>query len=62
MGWDITCAPNIHMSRVTSMNRITALINLVHVGMIVLNTMALVSGIIVSSHLTHKRVHGNIVI
>ena len=39
-----------------------SLIILVHVGIIVVNTMALASGIIASSCLTHKRVHGNIVI
>ena len=39
-----------------------SLIGLVRIRLIVIHTMALASGIVTSSHLTHKGLHGSIVI
>ena len=39
-----------------------SLIRLVHMGLIVINAMALASGIVTSSRLTRKRVDGNIIV
>ena len=38
------------------------LITWIHVSLVFLNTMALASGIIASARLTHKRIHGNVII